>query len=42
MEWLKPIIKGLCVAIILGCLGLNVDQVQWWGAMISLNVALGL
>ena len=42
METWRPIIKGICVAIVLAAFGLGIKESQWWVAMLALNVALAL
>lgn len=38
----RPIVKGVCVTVILSSVGLNFQQGEWWAAMVALNVAFNL
>jgi len=35
---LIPIIKGICIAILLGTLGLEINEDHWWITMGSLQI----
>jgi hypothetical protein len=36
--WMLPILKGICITILLAALGLQIDNYRWWIAMGTLNI----
>lgn len=36
---IRPRVIGVCIAIVLAALGLNISQWQWWAAIVPLNIA---
>ena len=39
MNW-NAIIKGVCVAVVLMCVGLTPHNIKWWLAMVAMNVMI--
>lgn len=37
-----PIVKGICVAAVLGIMGLGITDGKWWIGCFAMNIALNL
>jgi len=36
------VIKGVCVAVVLMSVGLEINDLEWWVSMLALNIALNI